>query len=199
MSWKRMVQPSKADQAWLAREFGKKARFLVDEALTGLGTEVLTGMGYNALEARQVGLSGHSDADIFAFAWKEKRLIVTQDRGFLDDRRFPFNRNPGVLILPGGPVDREGFIAALRTAIQLVGRYHRLFEGQKIVFGEGGEIAIRDRDPQSGAIKTRRYKLGRHGGEYEWVDDEYANPTKRGRQRARTGRAQALESLDGPR
>lgn len=167
-----MAEPNKSDKAWLAREFGKKARFLVDETLTGLGTEVLTGMGYNAVEAGQVGLAGHSDEDIFAFAWSEKRLIITQDRDFLDDRRFPFNRNSGILVLPGGPVDGEGFIAALRTAVNLVGRYHRLFEGQKIVFGEGREIAIRDRDPESGAIKRRRYKLGRHGAEYEWVDDD---------------------------
>lgn len=172
MSWKRMAQPSKSEQARLAREFGKKARFLVDETLAGLGTEVLTGIGYNTVEVAQVGLTGHSDEDIFAFAWREKRLIITQDRDFLDDRRFPFNRNPGVLILPGGPVDGGGFIAALRTAVNLVGRYHRLFEGQKIVFGEGREIAIRDRDPPSGAIKTRRYRLGRHGAEYEWIDEE---------------------------
>jgi hypothetical protein len=53
------------------------------------------------------------------------------------DRRFPFNRNPGVLILPGAQWTGKALFPALRTALNLVGRYHRLFEGQKIVFGEG--------------------------------------------------------------
>jgi predicted nuclease of predicted toxin-antitoxin system len=50
--------------------------------------------------AKPVGLGGRSDEEIFAYAWREKRIIWTHDRDFLDDKRFPVHRNPGVLVLP---------------------------------------------------------------------------------------------------
>src|SRR5271166_1713819 len=39
--------------------------------------------GYNAVFANDVGLSGRSDEDVFAYAWRDKRMVWTHDRDFL--------------------------------------------------------------------------------------------------------------------
>jgi hypothetical protein len=73
------------------------------------------------------------------------------------------------VVLPDGPVEGEGFITALRTAVIVVGGFQRLWEGRKLVFDENREISIRSRDAESGAMTTKRYRIDRHGVEYEWV------------------------------
>jgi hypothetical protein len=68
MSWKPLPKPHGAESARLKREFGKKARFLVDEQLSGLGAEVLRKLGFNAIDVSEAGLSGRADEDVFKFA-----------------------------------------------------------------------------------------------------------------------------------
>jgi len=50
----------------------------------------------------EVGVEGKSDEDVFAFGWRDDRINLTHDQDFLNDWRFPFHRNPGVIVLPGG-------------------------------------------------------------------------------------------------
>jgi hypothetical protein len=52
---------------------------------------------------------------VFVAAWKDKRVVITHDADFLDNKRFPPNRNPGVvLIRPGSEGhDDERFVRCL--------------------------------------------------------------------------------------
>ena len=99
MAWRRMDNP---DSSEIGPEFKKKSRFLIDESLGIDVAKYLRGKGYNAEFVGDVGLAGHSDEDVFAFAWRERRMLWTHDRDFLDDAKFPEHRNPGVVVLPGG-------------------------------------------------------------------------------------------------
>jgi predicted nuclease of predicted toxin-antitoxin system len=89
MAWKLVPTPSDKDLRELRREYRGKVRFLVDENAGPEVAEFLRSSGFNVKYVDEVGLCGHSDEDVFAFAWKEKRLIVTHDQDFLDNRRFP--------------------------------------------------------------------------------------------------------------
>jgi predicted nuclease of predicted toxin-antitoxin system len=60
-----------------------------------------------------VGLSGRSGEEVLAFAWEEQRILLTHDFDFLDDSRFPFQRNPGLVVLPGGTDSRVGLADAI--------------------------------------------------------------------------------------
>jgi predicted nuclease of predicted toxin-antitoxin system len=102
MAWHKLANPIGIDA-----EFRKKNRILVDESL---GVEVavyLREKGYNALFVGEAGLAGRGDEDVFAFAWRERRMLWTHDRDFLDDARFPEHRNPGIVVLPGAGGDDQ--------------------------------------------------------------------------------------------
>jgi predicted nuclease of predicted toxin-antitoxin system len=93
---------------------------------------VLQDLKWNTTFAGEVGLSGHSDEDVFAYAFRENRLLLTHDRDFLDDRRFPIHRNPGVIVFPGADGSGEPLVAALRSVIPVIGSYRKAFRRFKI-------------------------------------------------------------------
>jgi predicted nuclease of predicted toxin-antitoxin system len=59
---------------------GRKIRILVDESCGKAVAEYLVDQGYNAVFASDIGLTGKSDHDLAAYAWRENRVIWTHDR-----------------------------------------------------------------------------------------------------------------------
>ena len=102
MPWKKLEEPSDDDRRELDLQFRGKARFLVDENAGIAVAKILQRSGYNAKFVEDLGLRGRSDEDVFAAAWKEKRVVITHDADFLDNNRFPPHRNPGVILIRPG-------------------------------------------------------------------------------------------------
>ena len=55
--------------------------------------------GHSCKHAIQLGFSGRDDDFHYQFARAEKRILLTQDAGFADPRRYPYRKHPGVIIL----------------------------------------------------------------------------------------------------
>jgi predicted nuclease of predicted toxin-antitoxin system len=146
-----------------------KTKILVDENLGTEVAEILRGQRLNAVFAGDIGLVGRSDEELFAYAWREKRMLWTHDRDFLDDDRFPEHRNPGILILPGGDGNPKAMRIGLDAAISLfaLGGYPE-WRHSKCVISPTGEISIRRRHT-NGRMITVRYRFGRVYAE-EWVE-----------------------------
>jgi predicted nuclease of predicted toxin-antitoxin system len=170
MPWERLYQPNKKETHELEQELGGKAQFLIDENINEIVTEILRRKGWNAISVTEVNLAGHSDEDVLAYAWREDRILLTQDHNFLDDRRFPEHRNPGIIILPSEPVGSSKFAHSLLQALTIVGSFRKLYRGAKIVFTRDNELSITNRDRGTGAIRKERYRLGRGADVYIWVE-----------------------------
>lgn len=54
-------------------------RFLIDECLPRAVTRSLSGAGYDAIDARDIGLRGQSDEAVHERAVEEHRVVVTSD------------------------------------------------------------------------------------------------------------------------
>src|SRR5262249_755315 len=117
MPWRRLPEAPKD----VVDAFRGKARMLVDESHGLEVASFLRGQGCNVVFAGEVGLAGKSDQDVAAYAWREKRMIWTHDRDFLDDGLLPEHRNPGVVVLPGGDGDQQAMAGGLRTALTVFG------------------------------------------------------------------------------
>jgi predicted nuclease of predicted toxin-antitoxin system len=148
------------------KAFPKASRFLVDENLGPELAPTLRNLGYNAADIYALNLNGRSDEDVFAAAWRERRILLTQDRDFLDDRRFPRHRNPGVVVLPA---QNDGaLINALVYALALVRQGRELWEGVKMVVCEDGILTVVCHNHNTGALETSRYKLRMAGPPLVW-------------------------------
>ncbi len=170
MGWKTLKQPTSADIRDLKSEFAGKARFLVDESMGERVAEILQERGFNARFAAECGLIGHSDEDVLAAAWAEKRVIVTHDSDFLDDRRFPPHRNPGiVLIRPGADGhDSRRLLECLIKTLLIAGDSGKWFLRRKLEFSSNEELIIRSQ--RGGKVTEHRYLWPNKGSAMEWVN-----------------------------
>jgi hypothetical protein len=144
----------------------------VDESLPAETKAGLRGWGWNAVAAVDVGLGGRSDEDVFSYAWRERRVILTSDEDFLDDARFPSHRNPGVIVVPSTALLRsQAFLVGIYNGVHTIGPFADCYVGSKIRALSNGEITIRNRDPRTGAMRQTRYRFTWAGAVEVWEDD----------------------------
>ncbi|GAB4505104.1 MAG: hypothetical protein Fur0043_20990 [Anaerolineales bacterium] len=98
-------------------------RFLTDEDVPRSTARALHEAGFDAVDVRDVGLRGSSDAEVFSYAQREKRLLITCDLGFANILAFPPSENIGVVVVripDSEPV--ETFNREVVRAVQEVGQ-----------------------------------------------------------------------------
>ena len=171
MTWKELPPVTDKETRDFSR-FKKKARFLIDESLGESVARVLREEGWNASFATDVGLGGHPDEDLFAYAWKEDRVLLTHDRDFLDDRRFPSHRNAGIIVLPGASGPGEGLGFALRSVVSIIGPNRGAFRRFKIEITKDGIWNIKSMVRASDEARNWRLRFGQDDKVYEWVEDQ---------------------------
>ena len=75
------------------------AVFLIDEDMPRSMAVVLREAGHDALDVRDVGLRGHTDDEVFAYAQAHDALLVTADKDFADILRFRPGTHAGVIVV----------------------------------------------------------------------------------------------------
>lgn len=166
MTWRRLADPSNREMQGLRRTFGSKSQFLVDENLGERSAEFICGRGYKAVWAGDVNLTGKADKNLFAYAWRRKLFLVTHDNDFLNDRQFPFSRNPGVIVLPGADGGDRVLSQALADVCSVVGDWRLLWLGSKIQIYEDGTWRVRQFQKHIGRHTTELLKWDRDGHTY---------------------------------
>jgi predicted nuclease of predicted toxin-antitoxin system len=96
--------------------------------------QILRSEGFNVKYAGDVGLTGRSDEDVFAEAWRDNHVIVTHDPDFLDDGRFPHHRNPGVVLIRPGSSGRDnrGLQVCLIKTTLIAADHATWYRGKKL-------------------------------------------------------------------
>jgi predicted nuclease of predicted toxin-antitoxin system len=74
-------------------------RFLTDEDVPRSTARALRDAGFDALDVRDVGLRGHGDADVYAYAQKDDRILATCDMGFSNILNFPPSKSRGLVVV----------------------------------------------------------------------------------------------------
>jgi predicted nuclease of predicted toxin-antitoxin system len=143
------------------RKFESKARFLVDESVGMDAVRLIQDRGWNVCYVDDVGLSGRSDEEVLAFAWEEQRILLTHDFGFLDDSRFPFQRNPGLVVLPGETGSTLELAEAINGVLALIGPCSEAYRGYKIPITEDGVWTIRRFNAEEGVHQEISVKFGK--------------------------------------
>jgi predicted nuclease of predicted toxin-antitoxin system len=74
-------------------------RFLTDEDMSRSTAVMLRSAGYGAEDVRDVGLRGHSDADVFAYAQTQNATLISADKGFTNLLLFPLGTHAGIIVV----------------------------------------------------------------------------------------------------
>lgn len=145
-----------------------KPRFYADENFPVLAGQVLRKMGARLSTARDAGLAGHPDEDHAAYALKHGYVLVTCDRDYLDECRFPLIHCPAIIVFDFG----SGSLAEIR---QSFGCLQTIF-GFPQVFDKWVRIDARRTCWTeymrflNGSTSRSRYRLYR-GELQHWVED----------------------------
>jgi predicted nuclease of predicted toxin-antitoxin system len=105
-----------------------KLRIYTDEGFPPLAVGLLRGMGARVQTTEEAGRRGRSDDDQAAFALKHGFVILTRDRDYLNERRFPLVHCPAVVVCDLGSGSRQELrktFVCLKTAFALPQFYDR--------------------------------------------------------------------------
>jgi predicted nuclease of predicted toxin-antitoxin system len=126
MPWVELVDPPKSAIRRIKETFAGRAKYLVDESV-GTGVyRYIQSLGHNVRFGPDLGL--RTDQEVFARGWCDRRVILTHDHDFMNDREFPFNRNPGVIELPGASGVPVGLQEAVLTVLNILGHVRAVAE-----------------------------------------------------------------------
>jgi len=166
MPWKQLDEPTDDEKRKLDLQYRDKARFLVDESAGIEVARFLKARGYNVKFVEELGLLGRSDEDVFARAWKDKRILITHDTDFLDNRRFPPHRNPGIIVVRPGASGHEDYelLTCLVKALNFIGKRASWLRAKKVDFASDELLTIMSTGTRE------RYLWRRHGMPMIWED-----------------------------
>ena len=97
MPKKRLPQPPSEDWKAIQEQFHKqhgfnynrKSRFFVDESLGSVTSAVLRHWGHNVKDVYEAGIDGQPDENVFQYARRDRRIVLTHDDDFWDNAMFP--------------------------------------------------------------------------------------------------------------
>jgi predicted nuclease of predicted toxin-antitoxin system len=112
-------------------------RFLVDEDLPRSTKILLQQQGYEAVDVRDIGLRGASDAIIIAYAQTHGLCLLSSDLGFADIRNYPPAKYSGIVILR---------LPAKATSSTILTLLEKILLQTEIISQLSGKLAIVESD-----------------------------------------------------
>jgi len=156
----------RTERSWLRQL--QKTRFLFDENIEDNVARATRAAGFDFVTIREAGLAGHSDDDIYKFAWRQKRMIVTYDKDFSDDAAFPLNRCPGVLHIPNISRDLSFFWSMIMGPLRVFSRGRDLWFRTKIHVNAQRQMTVRTWDKERGVVTVSKYWMKKDGSILMW-------------------------------
>jgi hypothetical protein len=145
-----------------------KPRFYADEDFPTLAIAMLRRRGANVLTTHEVDRRGHPDENHAAESLRLGRILITCDRDYLDERRFPLIHCPAIIVCGFGRGTAKDIAKTFRalfgpfTAPQFYDKWAKIDASP-----DGWSESVRHLD---GTTSRFRYRI--HSRRLEqWVDD----------------------------
>jgi predicted nuclease of predicted toxin-antitoxin system len=149
--------------AYLWRDGRKKARtvrLFADENIDAQLLERIKSKRISVRSALGEGLSGRSDSDVLQWCNRNRRVILTRDGDFWDDRAFPLQQVPGVILLhPLSGTSGEA-LTLFDFFYQSLGKIFptNWWHGKKVRVGHNGSLFLKLRTPD-GRVAWYQFKV----------------------------------------
>ena len=116
--------------------------FLVDEDLPGSTNSMLRRHGHKAIDVRDIGLRGASDAEIAVYTQERGLCLLTGDMGFADIRNYSPGQYPGIVVLRLPAKATSSIILTILKSLLLQTEIVNQLNG-KLAIVELGRVRIR--------------------------------------------------------
>lgn len=143
-----------------------KARFYTDENFPVLAVRILQRNGARVMTTKEAGLTGRCDGDHAAYALKHGYVLLTCDRDYLDDRRFPLIQCPVMVVFNFGSGSTQEMLRAFKCLTN-IRRVPQFYDKWAKLDAKGDEWTESARF-LNGSTSRSRYRI-RQGKQQEWV------------------------------
>lgn len=168
MPWQDLNVPENELKAF-DREFKREAKFYTDDNIELFIVEILRDLGLKVITAAEAGLSGRDDAEHRDLARKKNLVLLTKDQDFLDDRKHPPDRCPGIIVFNTGSWTRETLTDALFMVKAVFRPYRDIWKGTKTLLSQDHTMAMWMWEHDAGRRTKTRYRLLNGRTAQEWV------------------------------
>jgi predicted nuclease of predicted toxin-antitoxin system len=96
------------------RQKKKMPRFYADEDFPPQAVRIIREVGLNVLTAAEAGTRGHPDENQLAEAKRQGRILLSCDRDFLNERRFPLIESSTLVVFDFGDKTEDEIVQALQ-------------------------------------------------------------------------------------
>ena len=118
-------------------------KLFIDECVNLDVVLALRQNGFDALTVKDAKLTGSDDEIVFKFAYENKRVLLTYDRGFGDIFRFNISKSKGVIIVLTGRMRKNEIINIILSFMSTINKQADLHG--KLVIIEKSKIRITKR------------------------------------------------------
>ncbi len=123
------------------------------------------------------GMERASDEDVLAFAYSKARVLLTHDEDFLDERRFPPESSPGIVVMPGGSGDVERHLNTIRYMLLMMKPSPGMWLQTYVHILPSGVISVNGRNATTGGrIDTWFLRFDKDGKPEHWQPIESEEP-----------------------
>jgi hypothetical protein len=167
MRWAPLPKLSKSIESYLKSL--RKVRLYADEDVEAEVVAMIRDRGVNIASVHERNEQGKSDETHLATAKREHRFLLTKDKDFLDDARFPLRwEGTGIIYLHGSFKAEQQYLDAIANLLNYIVPYSQIYQGAKIQIAEKS-MTFRYVD-YKGQIRLDQVVL-RPDGDYVKVDD----------------------------
>lgn len=186
MSWVNVEEsvmanpPNEREKRQVVDLIGRKARprFYADENFPPVAVAILRRRKADVLTVQEARQSGHPDENHAARALRLGRVLITCDRDYLDERKFPLVHCPAIVVCDFGPGTSNEILKAFDSlggifaAPQFFDKWTKIHTNQ-----DCWTEYIRCQD---GSTSRHRYRVFR-GRLQEWIEKLPSAARRRGR------------------
>jgi len=150
-----------------------KPKFYADENFPIAAVQLVRSNGVHVLTSQEANLQGHPDENQAAFALRNGRILLTCDRDYLDEQRFPLIHCPVIVVCDfgsGSSNEMRHIFRCLRTMFS----YPHVFDKWTKIDAKRESWTEHCRFLNGTSSRTR-YRLYR-GQLQEWVDYRALTP-----------------------
>ncbi len=150
-----------------------EARFYIDHDVDGVVVEMLRWLKYDVETAKDIGAEAQRDEWHFRRAFRTKRVLLTKDKDYLDDERFPLSQTRGVIILNIDTANPTEIARSLEVIDLVLSRLRHTLEQAKVILNSDYTMTIIHRVSTGEGFDVRktRYRV-RPDGADQWTEDD---------------------------
>lgn len=138
----------------------RRTKFIADENIEPWALHVMRYGNFDVLSCDRARMRGKDDRAVFATAWRLRRVLITHDEDFLDDRSFPFFRCSGLVVFPNFPKQSRNYSALLQRTLNVIRRGSHLWLHTKMIATRDFNVIVRTWDKSEGRIVRFTADLG---------------------------------------